>query len=69
MLRKLKQTHFGKALYRLSRTSLGAPLRGLARLLQHDALDPAHLYMRNRAHNRRQREILSRFEADNGATK
>lgn len=69
MLRKLKQTTFGKALYRLSHNPLGAPLRGVARLLQHEALDPAHLYMRNRAHNRRQKEILSRFEAENGATK
>lgn len=66
MLRKLKQTHFGKVLYRLSRTSLGVPLRWAAVLLQHEALDPAHLSARNRAHNRRQTEILSRFEAENG---
>ncbi|EBA14555.1 hypothetical protein RSK20926_01132 [Roseobacter sp. SK209-2-6] len=67
MLQKLKQSSFGKLLYRLSRSSLGAPLRHLAQALQHEALNPAHLSARNRAHNKAQMQILKAFKAQNSA--
>lgn len=63
MLQRLKQSRLGKVLYRLSRSSFGSPLRLLARLVQHERLNPSHLAWRNRRHNRQQMQILARFEA------
>ncbi|TNJ40939.1 hypothetical protein [Phaeobacter sp. B1627] len=63
MIAKLKQTAFGKTLYRLSRSSFGGPLRWSAAALQNEAIQPAHLAPANRRHNRTQAAILARFEA------
>lgn len=62
MLQRLKKSSLGKWMYRASRLpGLGLPLRVLSRMVQIEALQIAHLKPRNRAHNRRQRRILSDF--------
>jgi len=66
MIAKLKQTALGKGLYRLSRSPFGRPLAGIALLLQHDAIQPAHLKPVHRHHNQKQIDILSRFEEQSG---
>ncbi|NIZ13201.1 hypothetical protein [Phaeobacter sp. HF9A] len=66
MIAILKKTTFGKMLYRLSRTALGRPLVWFAALLQHEAIQPAHLIPAHRRHNQQQLDILSRFEARTG---
>jgi hypothetical protein len=64
MIRRLKQSSFGKALYRLSRRSpAGWPLRILGWGLQSVDLALTHAKPVNKAHNRRQQEILSAFES------
>ena len=62
MIAKLKKTALGKILYRLSRSSFGAPLRRLSRLLQSEQMNLSHLRPAHRAHNRAQVLTLSRFE-------
>jgi len=66
MIKKLKQSKFGKALYRLSRSPLGAPLRRLARLAQHERVQLTHLSRAHRQHNQKQTDVLGRFETQTG---
>ncbi|MCG7625985.1 hypothetical protein [Epibacterium sp. Ofav1-8] len=66
MIAKLKQTALGKLLYRLSRSTAGRPLAGLAALLQHEAIQLAHLKPAHRRHNQTQCDILAQFEAESG---
>lgn len=67
MLQRLKQSSFGKLLYRMSRSAFGAPLRNLAQVLQHEALNPVHLASKNRTHNKTQIETLELFNLQNTA--
>jgi len=62
MIAKLKNTALGKMLYRLSRSSFGAPLHHISRLLHSGLGHLSHLHPANRAHNRAQTQTLSRFE-------
>ena len=62
MIAKLKTTAFGKAIYRLTRSRLGAPLQVLSKAAQHEALQLEHLQSAHRSHNQKQIDILSRFE-------
>lgn len=62
MIGWLKKTILGKVLYRLSHSSLGMPLRHLAALLQHEAIQPAHLVPSNRRNNQEQIRILTEFD-------
>lgn len=62
MIGWLKKTILGKVLYRFSRSSLGTPLRHLASLLQHEAIQLAHLVPSNRQHNQEQIRILTEFD-------
>lgn len=64
MIRKLKQTRVGKILYRVSRTSIGGPLRALSRLVQHGTSQLAHLSRSHHQHNQKQIDILARFEIE-----
>lgn len=63
MIAKLKNTALGRILYRLSRSSFGAPLRHISRLLQSGQGHLSHLRPAHLAHNRAQIQTLSRFEA------
>ena len=63
MIAKLKKTALGKAIYRLSRARLGAPLQMLSRAVQHEALQLEHLKSAHRSHNQKQIDILAHFEA------
>lgn len=62
MIAKLKNTALGKMLYRLSRSSFGAPLHQISRLLQSGQGHLSHLHPAHLAHNRAQIQTLSRFE-------
>lgn len=62
MIGRLKKTILGKVLYHFSRSSLGMPLRHLAALLQHEAIQLAHLAPSNRRHNQEQIQILIEFD-------
>lgn len=64
MIDRLKRTRLGKLIYRLSRRPVvGWPLRMLARFVQSEAFQPAHLVPANIAHNQNARAALKRFEA------
>lgn len=64
MIRRIKQSSFGKSLYRLSRSGpAGWPLRLVARGVQTVDLTLTHAKPANKAHNRKQQEILSAFES------
>jgi hypothetical protein len=67
-VKKFKQTKLAKRLYRASNTTLGAPLKGLARLTQAEALQARHYVRANIRHNRSQVEILARFETEQSRT-
>ncbi|MFP3385588.1 hypothetical protein [Tritonibacter sp. SIMBA_163] len=64
MIAKLKQSAFGKILYRLSRSIFGRPLRRLSTWLQSESTQMVHMSAKNRQHNREQVEILERFETE-----
>ncbi len=67
MIKNLKKTFLVQRIYRLSRNSLlGLPLRALVRLLRHDGANVAYWSRTNRRHNRAQRAVLARFEAETG---
>jgi len=63
MIARIKNSAFGKRLYRFSRVPyFGYPLRIMARAVQSEALQIAHLKTENRAHNAHQAAILTAFE-------
>ncbi|MCG7630339.1 hypothetical protein MHM88_21260 [Epibacterium sp. MM17-32] len=62
MIAKLKQTEFGKILYRLLRNSPDVWARIFSAVFQNDVIRLAHLYPANRRHNKKQIETLARFE-------
>lgn len=63
MLDWLKQTQFGKMLYAGTRLPLVGPVITTAvKLVQAEAIQPAHYKPAHRKHNAKQQAILQRFE-------
>ncbi len=62
-MERLKQSQLGKSLYRMSNSTLGAPLKSVAVWAQTIASLPRHLAGANRRHNADQLRVLRQFEA------
>jgi hypothetical protein len=66
MLRKLKQSRFGKLLYRMSCLRAGRPLRWVANWVESGAELTVHLKPENLRHNRDRSRTLTAFEQKTG---
>lgn len=69
MIQKLKNSRLGKSLYRLSRQPGGSSLRKAAQVMQSEKMNTTHMMPANKAHNKRQQDVLQAFEQQTGTLK